>query len=150
MESYSQLADVLKRADDGWRIFGPQPASRIDEVERKHNIRLPGSYRRFLMEVGGIEYPNHAYTGIDDDYLHPSFGFMRHTEAIRTQYGLPAGLLVLESDHDLEELACLDLNSMKDGECPVVWFHVYTGEVVGKCANSFDEFFRQLVERWRE
>lgn len=148
MTSYAELAAQLQAADDAWDITGPQPASRVDEVEAKLGIRLPVSYRRFLIEVGGMEYPNHSYTGLDDDYLHPEYGFGRYTELLRQENDLPDGLFVLESDHDADELVCLDLNQMQDGECPLVWFHVYQHKVTGPCEPNFDSFFRNLVDSW--
>jgi hypothetical protein len=148
MQTYSELAQALKRADEAWTIAGPQPATRVEELEEKHNIQLPNSFRRFLIEVGRIEYPNHVYTGIDDDYLHPEYGILAHNDMVRAQCGLPEGLLVLEYDHDADELACLDLNQMCEGECPVVWYHLYKSQIIGRCADSFDHFFRRLVSGW--
>ena len=83
MSSYAELAARLQESDDDWEMIGPQPESRVREVEQQLNLQLPQSYRRFLMEVGGLEYPNHYYTGIDDDYLDPDDGFASYTNLLR-------------------------------------------------------------------
>ena len=148
MTSYAELASQLVAADDAWDVVGPQPPSRVDDVESKLSIRLPDSYRRYLVEVGGIEYPNHCYEGLGDDYLHPEYGFGRFTRILREDNDLPDGLFVIEHDHDADELVCIDLNQMHDGECPLVWFHVYENVVTGPCEPTFDSFFRNLVDSW--
>jgi hypothetical protein len=148
MPTYTELASQLYAADDAWDIAGPQPESRVDEVESKLQVRLPDSYRKFLTDVGRIEYPNHSYEGIDDDYLHPEYGFGTFTRLLRKNNDLPDGLFVLESDHDADEIACLDLNQMENSECPVIWYHVYNNKTSGPCNDSFDSFFRNLVDSW--
>ncbi len=149
MTSYAELFAQLKAADDSWESIGAQPAARVNEIESKFGIQLPQSFRQFLIEVGGIEYPNHYYTSIDDDYLDAQDGFMCNTNMLREQAGhLPDGLIALESDHDADHWACLDLNRMENGECPVVWYHAFEGRILGDCASSFDEFIRRLVAEW--
>jgi SMI1-KNR4 cell-wall len=131
MSRYTQLFANLKAVDDSWKSIGPQPAARVDEIEAKFGIQLPKSFRQFLTEVGGIEYPNHYFTSINDDYLDSQ-----------------DGLIALEADHDADQWACLDLNRMVNGECPVVWYHAFEGRLIGDCASSFEEFFQRLVEEW--
>ena len=75
MESYTELFAQLKTANDSWECVGPQPASRVDEIERKYSIQLPTSFRNYLTELGGIEFLDAHYTSIDDDYLDDSDGF---------------------------------------------------------------------------
>ena len=73
---------------------------------------------------------------------------MCNTNMIRAQCDIPDGLLALEYDHDSDRIAFLDLNQMNDGECPVFWYYPFTGELCGKCATNFDQFFRRLVLEW--
>jgi SMI1-KNR4 cell-wall len=149
MSRYTQLFANLKAVDDSWKSIGPQPAARVDEIEAKFGIQLPKSFRQVLTEVGGIEYPNHYFTSINDDYLDSQDGFMCNTNMLREQAGhLPDGLIALEADHDADQWACLDLNRMVNGECPVVWYHAFEGRLIGDCASSFEEFFQRLVEEW--
>ena len=148
METYTQLFARLKAANDGWECVGPQPGSRVDEVERKYSIKLPASFRQYLTELGGIEFLDAHYTSIDDDYLDGVDGFMCNTNMIREQVGLPDNLLALEYDHDTDRIACLDLAAMDDDECPVIWYHPLLGQIIGPCAKSFREFFVGLVREW--
>ena len=148
METYTQLFARLKAANDSWECIGPQPASRVDEIERKYSIKLPTSFRHYLTELGGIEFLDAHYTSIDEDYLDDVDGFMCNTNMIREQVGLPDGLLVLEYDHDADRIACLDLAAMENDECPVVWYHPFLGHVIGPCSRSFRDFFVGLVREW--
>jgi hypothetical protein len=148
MDTYAQLVAKLAAVDDGWTSIGPQPESRVDDLERKYRIRLPRSFREFLSQVGGIEYPNHFFTSIDDDYLDDAAGFMCNTYMIREQVGIPAGIIALEYDHDADQIACLDLNRMDGDECPVIWYHPFEGRIIRDCARSFDEFIREYVSGW--
>ncbi len=148
MKTYAELFAQLKDANDSWECIGPQPSSRVDEVERKYNIKLPTSFRNYLTELGGIEFLDAHYTSIDDDYLDDNDGFMCNTNMIRGQCDIPNGLIALEYDHDSDQIAFLDLNQLNDGECPVLWYNPFTGELRGKCADNFDQFFRRLVTEW--
>lgn len=149
MTVYAELFAKLKSADGNWESTGPQPASRVDGIESTFGIRLPESFRQYLVEIGGIAYPNHFYTSIDDQFLDPQDGFLCNTNMLRAQAGhLPEGLIALESDHDADQWACLDLSRMENGECPVVWYHAFEGRIVGDCAPSFEAFFRSLVAEW--
>jgi hypothetical protein len=150
MDTYAQLVAKLEQIDDGLSSIGPQPESRIEEIESKYGIRLPRSYREFLMQVGGIDYPNHFFTSIDDDYLDDTAGFMCNTNMIRAQVGIPDGIIALEYDHDADEIACLDLNRLNGDECPVIWYHPFQGRVIRDCAKSFDEFIRRYKSGWLE
>ena len=148
MSTYTELVEQLKAANESWESIGPQPESRILEVEQKYGIRLPNSFRSFLIEVGGVEFLDHHFTSIDDDYLDDQDGFMCNTHMLKEQCGMPVGLIALEYDHDADQIACLDLEQMKDGECPVVWLHAFQGKVVGKCADSFEAYFQSIVTEW--
>ena len=148
MQSYTELFAQLKTANDNWECVGPQPASRVEDIERKYNIQLPTSFRNYLIELGGIEFLDAHYTSIDDDYLDDSDGFMCNTNMIRSQCELPDGLIAVEFDHDADSIAFLDLNQMNDGESPVLWYNPFTGQLLGKCADNFDQFFRRLVSEW--
>ena len=93
-------------------------------------------------------YGDHYYDGLCDNYLDPDNGFGSFTRYRREENDLPDGLFVLEHDHDDDAVPCLDLNAMNDGECPLVWFHVYNNVVVGPCDKNFDSYFRTLVDSW--
>ena len=148
MESYAELFARLKNANSSWECVGPQPVSRIDDVERKYNIQLPTSFRNYLTELGGIEFLDAHYTSIDDNYLDDNDGFMCNTNMIRSQCDIPDGLIAIEYDHDSDSIAFLDLNQMNDAECPVVCYNPFTGHPHGKCDDSFDHYFRRLVSEW--
>ncbi|NVJ59342.1 MAG: SMI1/KNR4 family protein [Gammaproteobacteria bacterium] len=148
MKSYTELATAIKAKDDTWFFSGKQEQSRIDEVEAKFKVRFPESYKRFLLEVGCLDYADHHYSGIDDDYLDPFDGIMGNTMMAREEFELPSNLFCLEADHDAHELACLELDKMRDNECPVVWFNVYSKQVVGKVSDDFDTFIRERLEPW--
>ena len=148
MKSYTDLFAQLKNANDSWEFVGPQPVSRVDDVERKYNITLPTSFRNYLIELGGIEFLDAHYTSIDDNYLDDNDGFMCNTNMTRNQCDIPGGLIALEYDHDSDRIAFLDLNQLNDGECPVFWYNPFTGDSQGKCADSFDQYFRRLVSEW--
>lgn len=147
-KSYKELSAILQNTNDAWQILGPQDSSKIEEIEKACGLLLPKSFKVFLVEVGAIEFPNHSYSGISQLAKGSDGGILKFTEIVKKENGLPDGLLVLEYDHDAEELACLDLNEMKEGECRVVWYDIYQEEISGICARSFDQFFRQLVKDW--
>ena len=148
MTSYSELAKRLQAADDSWYIVGPQAPSRVTEAESHLGITLPTSFRQYLLEVGRMSFLDHYYEGVDDDYLNPDCGFGSFTTHLRDDNELPDGLFVLEADHDADVVRCLNLNELRDGECPLVWFHVFRNEVVGDAENSFETFFLELVDAW--
>ena len=148
METYTSLVAKLRNADSGWEISGPQPKSRVAEVEEHLNILLPESYKRYLTDVGAMAYSDLVFDGLDDNYLHPDFGFGRLTRSLQKARSLPSGLFVLEFDQDMDEIACLDLNSMSDGECVVVWFDVHSNAVETSPYGNFDEYFRDTIRKW--
>ena len=148
MKTYTELFRQLKEADDSWECVGPQPVSRVDDVERKFKIKLPVSFRQFLVQLGGIEFCDAHYTSINDDYLDEDSGFMSNTKMIQSQCSMPDGLLALEYDHDSNSIGFLNLTEMTGGECPVVWYNPFTGDRQGRHAESFDQFFRELVSEW--
>jgi len=148
METYTQLFAKLKAANDSWECVGPQPSSRVDEIECKYKITLPRSFRAYLTELGGVEFLDAHYTSIDDDYLDDVDGFMCNTNMIRSQVGMPDSLLALEYDLDADRIACLDLSAMNGDECPVIWYHPFLGRVIGPCSDNFRAFFESIVREW--
>ncbi|NWO06788.1 MAG: SMI1/KNR4 family protein [Alteromonadaceae bacterium] len=147
-KSYLELVQAIKEKDPDWSFSGPHEYEKIWAIEDAYDIKLPESYKAFLMQVGSLEYPNHYYTGIDEDYLDPENGFMANTLLLREEHSLPEGYFCLEYDHDAHELACLDLAQYNEGEYPVVWFNVYSQKIIGQCAKNFDCFIREQLEPW--
>jgi len=146
MSRYSELIRRLQAADSIVRYAGPQPESRLIELETKWDLRLPESYREFVLHHGAGGIPGGEIIGIDDDYMDSEFGTMAPTLYYKRDFGLPDGLFVIQTDPDGEAIVCLDLRKRIGGESPVVAYSLATRRIDGVLAGSFGEYMQKYLE----
>ena len=148
----SETESLVKELElSGEDVFWQGAASQksIATLETLLGLKLPESYKRFLLTYGGGGIGGELISGIeDDDAKLPHRGTVYgDTLTCRKDFGLPEYLAVVYLDLELDIVRCLDSRRMKDGECPVVDYNVSSKSMSGS-ADNFDEFFRDyLVER---
>ena len=109
--------------------------------------KLPLSFITFLEEYGGGGVVGSEISGIESnnaelDYRGTVYG---DTIMCRDQYSLPESLVVIYFSDD-EVVWCLDTSRMKNEECPVVSYNVFTSKIDGELAETFHEFFVEYLE----
>jgi len=136
------LESVKKNGHDVW-IAGTQTAEAVAKLENALQVRLPPSYRRFLMQYGGMQIHDSVIAGIVTvDPLEMGGGSVfAETTWCRQEHGLPDYLIVMEPDD--EAPYCFDTRSARfDGEFSINCFELYSG-ADSKIAENFQQF---LVE----
>jgi hypothetical protein len=134
------IAQIAANGDQVW-IAGPQPEAAIGELERALQVRLPPSYRSFILRFGGLGIYDSNISGIiDGQPLGEGTGWaFGDTQRFRQDSGLPTHLIVVQPDEDAPY--CLDTRTAgSDGEYPLVCFELHSGHV-GRMADSFDVWF---------
>ena len=132
----------------------PQPTSRIKEVEKILNIKLPQAYSDFLIQFGSIKFNEEEIYGLSHTY-----DYSKHipstivSETLKTREDnkekiFPNYLVVIYA-HSNGELSCLDTSQMNEnGECPVVSWK--SASIDGKelivVAEDFGTFLLEKVQ----
>ncbi|WP_347343045.1 SMI1/KNR4 family protein [Peribacillus frigoritolerans] len=136
---YSALKEFIKQYGEDDDFTGGVSEDKVKETEQKLQVSLPESYKWFLRNYGygglfGVEIIGYGFTG-------PAV--VDATKGHQKYYDLIDGLVVIE---DIDEFAyCLDINKMKDGECPVIMWDNQEGYGV-KLADNFLEYFIERLE----
>ncbi|MCE4051395.1 MULTISPECIES: SMI1/KNR4 family protein [Bacillaceae] len=114
----------------------------LDQLERILNVKLPKSYKEYLLTFG--------YGGIFGRYIlgleePPKEGSVIDSTREYLQKGLPKGFVVIEDVHEF--LYCLNTNELNEKfECPVVSFFPHSKPSIRVDYSSFKEFLEDLIE----
>ena len=131
------------------RLGGPARPDLVDRAEQLLGLRLPRSYRDFLLDFGELRAPSLRFLGIGPttDLDHPTQeDFVGATLDGRVRLDLPRGYVVCAAD-PAGQLACVDTLATTDGEGLVVIWNGEAHAVVRVASNSFVEY---LVGRLSE
>lgn len=132
--------EILKIAPDDAYFVGKADDVRIEDIERRLEVKLPESYKLFLKELGGGGVSGVEFIG---NGLGEIPYCVKSTMGWRP-YGLPASLVVVEDEGD-DWIYCLDTSRLREGECPVVDWE--QGEGIGKkYYETFLDFFKARIE----
>lgn len=123
-----QLIAEIESLGEVFTWHGPQSEASVAELERILDVKLPPSYRAFLLRYGGGGIQ--AYTGISGIWANEpmrtdggtAYG---DTLRMREERGLPLHLIVIERGDEHFPPMCLDTSRREpDGEYPVVGFRL--------------------------
>ena len=142
--------------------YPPEPVSEADlrHVEISLSVRLPGDYRRAVLEVG---LPRPTITLLDaiverELELQCLGDFYSPTEIIEEtiswrKIGMPERLIAFAGDESGNKF-CFDADGLMNGspEGSAIWFFDHDFGTVDQIAGSFDDWIGAFcrVEPWRE
>src|SRR5512137_168470 len=91
-------------------VAGPATSDAISRIESAVGRSLPGSYRSFLLTVGGLSIYDNTVSGVwnGNDIDGGCGTVMGDTGMLRSERGLPDGFLVIRAHED--GAYCLDFN----------------------------------------
>ncbi len=124
------------------RLGGPAEPELVQGAEQILGVSLSPSYREFLLDFGELRGPSLRFLGLGPktDLDHPTpDDFVGATLAGRSGSGLSLGYVACAVEQD-GRLACIDTNTAKDGEGPVVVWDSATRALSRVAATSFAEY----------
>jgi cell wall assembly regulator SMI1 len=142
-----ELVQQIRAAGKEPDFYGPQSADSVDRLGSLLGVKLPPSYRDFLMRYGG----GYGLIGLyrDQPELRELGCLVGDTERMREVYNLPPQFLPVE-ESTLGGIYCLDASSPDpDGEYPVILITIGPGRQLThrlRVANSFGEYLQDLLE----
>jgi hypothetical protein len=148
MQSFDELISRIQALGERIEFAGPQSQQAIVQLETALHLKLPESYRDFLSRYGAGGTVGSWIAGIyGNNPLMSNDGYAYgETTRIREEYGLPDGLLVVQSSAP-EFVWCLDMRQTKgNAESPVVAVDVLNGFKTEPIARTFGDFFREYLE----
>jgi hypothetical protein len=146
MEDVDKLIERIRANGDEVWIAGPQSEQAVAELEKAVGVKMPPSYREFLLRFGSFGILDSLVSGIvDNDPLTKGTGnLLWDTKWFRHEYDLPEHLLVVQHDEDAPY--CLDSRKPKaDGEYPMICYELRSGHVE-KLAPSFAAWFKEWLQ----
>ena len=119
-EAFEKLAALAEEYPRVWKTFGPVDNEVVEAVEARLELRLPRSYRLFLLRHGFAIMWGCCINGIQRDSTvnNPVSSLLRDTERGRVRGDIPRDCLYIE-DRDESDIL-LDISQMKDGEAPII------------------------------
>jgi antitoxin YobK len=131
------------------RVGGPAQPAQLDQAERRLGLRLPRSYREFLLGFGELRAPAIRFLGIGptSDLDNPTVDdCVGVTLEGRESFGLPPSYIVCSVDAD-GQVVCLDTFAMRDDEALAILWNCETRAIARVVAPSFGD---HLVDRLLE
>jgi hypothetical protein len=129
------------------RLGGPAAPALVERAEQLLGLRLPGSYREFLLDYGEIRAPWIRVLGLgpatDLDRPTPD-DVVGATLAAWEQHGLPRGYFVCAVGTD-GNWACVDTVAPASGEGQVVVWDVGKRTMAGLAANNFSDYLTSTL-----
>ena len=125
---------------------GPSSEAAIAEVEAALDVKIHGSFRKFILLTGG--------GGLDSLYISPIAvdapldGCFRDTQHYRDDWcphKVPPHLIVIQRDADDNEPMCLDTSREINGENPVVLFYYQSTGKEEPIADSFAAYYENFL-----
>ena len=137
---YDKAAAVIADHPDLQDFVGPRPEDLVQAAEAALSVRLPGTYRRFLLEFGAGSFGSAEIYGVIDSNFRDSSvpNGIWYTLTERQDSGLEPGLVIVGND-GTGNLLCLDCGAGDDP--PVVLVEPgrppRQGEAVAKNFGAF-------------
>ncbi|MBM4072578.1 MAG: SMI1/KNR4 family protein [Planctomycetes bacterium] len=144
MVDYNELLDRIRGSGREIWVAGPQPAPALAALEQALGVKLPPSYRDFVVRFGALTMQDSAVSGImDEDAVNEGFGWLYgDTLRCRQEFGLPEHLLVVQPDEGAPY--CLDTRRPDaSGEMPVVCYELHSGH-----ERKIADDFASWLENW--
>lgn len=145
MVEFEALLEKARACDQDVWIAGATNEAEVARLERYFAIKLPPSYKHFLLSMGALAVHASTVSGIiDGNALDESGGSLYgDTVRFRREFSLPTRLLVLQADDDAPH--CFDCESANaEGELAVVCFEVASGTVT-EVAPSFGRWIERFI-----
>ena len=126
MSDYPEIDKMLQEIDAF--AAGGQPEAAIEAAERKLGLRLPKSFRKYLLEWGNISFGPFESYGLTQNCDFENSGIPNcvwFTIKKREAVGLPANLVVFRNEND-DVYLCLNTGiAVNDDECSIAkWNNV--------------------------
>lgn len=141
---------IEKVEKNGHEIFWQGKATReqVEKLQLLLNVKLPESFKSFLLEFGGGGVIDAEISGIEDNNAEIDNGGTVYGDTLlcREEYDLPEYLVTIFFRDD-EVCWCLDTKEFgQTRECPVVSYNLFSKVIEGKIANDFELFFKAYLE----
>lgn len=135
----NNLLHKIKEKQEVW-VAGPASEKSIIELEVMLDIKLPISYKNFLLNFGALSIGDSTISGITGPDLNEGGGSVYFdTEYFIEEYELPRHLVVIQTDG--EAPYCLDTSKIaSNGEMPVVCYELNTKHS-STLSSNFNEWF---------
>ncbi len=145
MDNIDELIDrIRENGDDVW-IAGPQSEQAIAELERALGVKLPPTFRQFLLRFGSFRILDSNVSGIiDNKPLARGAGRLYwDTQCFRREHELPDHLLVVQADEDAPY--CLDTSATtRGGEFPLICYDLQSRQME-RMAPNFGAWFLEWL-----
>lgn len=120
MPSPHYISQVIGKTNAEIEIGTPSTPGRVAAAEKALGVKLPESYKQFLLTCGSADIENEEIFGLDPED-HPS-DFVQSTLFMRKaeDFKWPDHMLVIAADGRGGDF-CLDVSKIKGDDCPVVY-----------------------------
>ncbi|NRD71847.1 SMI1/KNR4 family protein [Shewanella sp. VB17] len=141
---------ITKIEQSGQDIFwlGKSSFEQIEKLEFLLGIKLPKSYKSFLLEFGGGGVVGAEISGIEDNNAELDYGGTTYGDTLvcREDYLLPDNLVVIFFRDD-EICWCLDIQQTdSDKESSIVSYNLFNKKIDRVIADDFEKFFREYLD----
>jgi hypothetical protein len=135
------IHQVVGKASAEIDVGTPTTPVRVGAAEEALGVKLPESYKQFLLTCGSASIESEEIFGLDPED-HPS-DFVQSTLFMRRakDFRWPDHMLVIAADGRGGDY-CLDVSGIKDGDCPVVYHDHELDEIdedTGAITPSFEK-----------
>jgi hypothetical protein len=149
----NKLIELVKAYPSIFTVSGKKSALLVEKAEKALDVKLPLSYKQFLIEFGKLAFGARTYLGvIDDDFENSGLpDGIWYNLRLRREYNFPKHLIVVYNNNGLE-LICLDTkNFFSADECAIAIWDCVHDEVSATANVQFadyllDEINDQLEE----
>ena len=142
--SYKELLDMLNQYDHGFEIRGGVSEDVISASERDIGYAFPRAFREYLKVFGGMNIGDAYKVGYGNQGTTDELLWI--TKLCKDEHGLPDGYLCLEYDAYLGYITCLDLQSNKGDNAPVMWYLFKNQKFDGVESINYDIYFRNTMQ----
>jgi hypothetical protein len=148
MAEIDEILQPLLNSDESLFWQGPASEASLNAIASQLELKLPPSFRSFLLKYGGGGVVGELIGGLEED--NPALEYkgtvIGDTKRCRADHQLPHSLCVIYLT-DADVCWCLDCSKRdENGESPVVSYSVFEQRVDVQIASTFEEFLKQYVE----
>lgn len=142
--SYRDLLGMLNQNDHGYEIRGGVSDDVIRASEKEIGYEFPEAFREYLRVFGGMSIGDSVDVGYGDKATTEELLWI--TNLCKDEHGLPDGYLCLEYDSYLGYTTCIDLQSNKGDDAPVMWYLFEEQRFDGVESINYDIYFRNSMK----